>query len=126
MKKVYLYGLLLAASTAFSPAFSMGGGEGGVVVAAPGAVGVATPQAGCPKAFQGFFLGARIGYELVTGNHKIFVAGEDDDGGENSTFFKNRAGPHGLFGGIEGGYRHRWCNWMAGIGLAADWANTKA
>jgi len=126
MKKVYLLGFILAA-TAASQAIAAGEGGQEVVVAAPGAVGVAAPQPGCPKAFQGFFLGANIGYDVGTGNHKVSVDGENgEDGEDHRNFFKSRLGPHGVDGGVDVGYRHRWCNWMAGIGFSANWANTKA
>ncbi len=70
--------------------------------------------AGCPKAFQGFHLGANIGYGVGTSKHKI-----SDD-----TSLRNNLGINGVDGGIGTGYTHRFGNWGLGLVFDANWSNS--
>jgi opacity protein-like surface antigen len=109
MKKVYLLGIILAASSAhFAPASAN----------ADGAVGIAAPTPGCPKAFQGFGLKGNVGYGVGWGKSKFT---------NNLTGFSHttRKGVRGFDGGIGVDYTHRICNWALGIEFDANWASTE-
>lgn len=110
MKKVSLLGFILAATTAQLVSAD--------VAVSDGAVAVAQPQPGCPKAFQGFHLGGNIGYAVGTAKRSFYD--ESTDRG-----ISGRAGFRGVDGGIGVGYTHRLCNWALGIAFDANWANTK-
>lgn len=113
MKKVSLLGFILAATTA-----QLASAE---VAVSDGAVAVAQPQPGCPKAFQGFHLGGNIGYAV--GWSKFRRNSFDNDGSTASA--NHIRGFRGVDGGIGVGYTHRLCNWALGIEFDANWANTK-
>ncbi|MBA3813796.1 MAG: porin family protein [Alphaproteobacteria bacterium] len=107
MKKVYLLGFILAATVA----------QGALADTAGVPVGVPAPQAGCPKAFQGFHLGGNIGYDIGFAKYRF---NDNFDAKRDDRAFK------GIDGGVGVGYTHRiGCNWALGIAFDANWANTK-
>lgn len=69
---------------------------------------------GCPKAFQGFHLGANLGYGVG------YVKNTSTEGPVS-----NKLGVSGIDGGIGTGYTHRFGNWAAGIAFDANWTNSK-
>ena len=78
---------------------------------------------GCPKAFQGFYLGGNIGYGTAFVKQKVFrfdpaVSGDRDS--INNT--NNELNPRGVDGGIGVGYTHRFGNWALGLSFDANWA----
>ena len=120
MKKVYLLGTILAATVAH-----------GALADAPGvAVGVPAPQAGCPKAFEGFYLGGNIGAGFNNGKLKrshtaqsaVTVGGVTTTTITDTDTHSHRVGGAGVDGGIGVGYNRRLCNWLVGIAFDANWA----
>lgn len=116
MKKVYLLGTILAATVAH-----------GALADAPGtAVGVPAPQAGCPKAFQGFHLGGNVGYGIGSGKAKFNRSAENTAGNfTTERSVRNDLGIRGFDGGVGVGYTHRFCNWALGLAFDANWASSK-
>ena len=76
---------------------------------------------GCPKAFQGFHLGANIGYGI--GYDKV-KADDVPFGGGDTLNIKNKLGVSGVDGGIGTGYTFGCGNWRFGIAFDANWANS--
>lgn len=114
MKKVSLLGFILAATSAHFTA------------ASANVEGVAGPQPGCPKAFQGFHLGGNLGYGIGVGKQRVAESVRFSD---ESTFtrlrkVKNDLGVRGVDGGVGVGYTHRFCNWALGVAFDANWAGT--
>jgi opacity protein-like surface antigen len=124
MKKISLLRLFLATTTAQIASAEVVVAEGPVAAMPAGGA----PQAsGCPKAFQGFHLGANIGYGIGVGKQKFSrffpnAAGQFNTGPVRS--FSNNVGVNGVDGGIGVGYTHRLCNWALGIAFDANWAGT--
>lgn len=116
MKKVSLLGLFLLASTTQFAAAEVVVAEGPVAVAPVG--GGPVPAPGCPKEFQGFFLGGNVGYGVGWGKFK-------HDNALNNETISHLRGVRGFDGGIGVGYTHRICNWALGIEFDANWAGTK-
>src|SRR5438309_9048553 len=108
MKKVYLLGFIMAATAAYVIPASAN---------VEGAVAVAAPTPGCPKAFQGFHLGGNIGYGIGWVKHRFNA----DEG----TGFRNDLAVRGVDGGVGVGYTHRLCNWALRLAFDANWANAK-
>jgi opacity protein-like surface antigen len=122
MKKVFLIGLLLAATTAQIASAEVMVTEG-AVAAVPAAV--VPPAPGCPKAFQGFHLGGNIGYGIGKGKQKFSRLFPNGAGGFTTVrSFSNNVNVSGVDGGIGVGYTHRLCNWALGIAFDANWAGT--
>ncbi len=107
MKKVSLLAILFAATTT-SGAFATDG----------------VPAAGCPKAFQGFYVSGNIGYD--TGDAKV-KAFEKVEGADDVGLLRRDLGSRGVDGGIGAGYNLRLGNspWVLGLDFTANWANTK-
>lgn len=77
-----------------------------------------TPPAGCPRAFQGFFLGGNLGYGISYNKAQF---------GDQATGLtsKNKIGARGVDGGINVGYNRRFgAHWGTGLEFVANWANT--
>lgn len=87
------------------------------LVAALTSTAAMAADAPCPKAFQGFHIGANIGYDVGVGKHKRFVDG--------TQVHSINLGFRGVDGGIGTGYLHRFGNWGLGIAFDANWASTK-
>ena len=102
MKKGYLFGLL---------------------VSMMGSAACADAPAGCPKAFQGFYLGGNIGYGIAFVKQKLFrfdpVVAANGDALNN---INNELRSRGVDGGIGVGYTHRLGNWALGLSFDANWA----
>jgi len=79
-----------------------------------------TSPVSCPKAFQGFFVGANIGYGFGTASHSFTQS--------TGTPFMQRdtLSFTGIDGGLNAGYTHVFNN-NIGIGLefVANWSNSK-
>lgn len=116
MKKVSLLGLFLLASTTQFAAADVVVAEGPVAVAPVG--GGAVPAPGCPKEFQGFYLGGNVGYGVGWAKFK-------HNNAANSEVMSHLRGIRGFDGGLNVGYLHRLCNWALGLEFDADWAGTK-
>lgn len=89
----------------------------------------ATPPESCPKAFQGFYLGANIGYGLGIGKSKIHGVVDAVIGGipaEQAYSLKNNPGIRGVDGGLSVGYLHRFNNFALGLDFTANWVGSKA
>jgi opacity protein-like surface antigen len=116
MKKVYLLGAILATTVSY----------GALADTAGVPVGVPAPQAGCPKAFQGFHLGGNVGYGIGWGKKRFNASTQDGTTGPFTTTYSRRhdLGVRGFDGGIGVGYTHRVCNWALGLVFDANWANT--
>ena len=85
----------------------------------------------CPKAFQGFNVGANIGYGVGGTTTKVKRFGTTiinnvlvTQGSQAS----NRVDVRGVDGGLSIGYLHRFCNFVSGIDFTANWvgSNTSA
>lgn len=97
-------------------------------VAGGAAMAAETAASNCPKAFQGFHIGANLGYGIGKGEQKIshlenttdayYHAGDGDS-------LNNDLGYNGVDGGVGVGYTHRFCNWALGIAFDANWASTE-
>lgn len=116
MKKVSLLALATALTAAQGASADLG----------------ATLTGTCPKAFQGFFVGGNIGYGVGTGTLKHntkrtfptrFVEGLYTVNTEGAGH-RTRLGVHGVDGGVNTGYTHRFGNWGLGLEFVANWANT--
>ncbi|MBY0462590.1 MAG: outer membrane beta-barrel protein [Alphaproteobacteria bacterium] len=81
----------------------------------------------CPKAFQGFNVGANIGYGVGGATTKVKRFG--------TTIIKNalvtqgaqagnRVDVRGVDGGLSIGYLHRFCNFVSGIDFTANWVGS--
>ena len=77
MKKVSLLGLFLLASTTQFAAADVVVAEG-PVAAAPVVGGGPVPAPGCPKEFQGFYLGGNVGYGVGWAKFKNSNAANDE------------------------------------------------
>ncbi|HUX78219.1 MAG TPA: autotransporter outer membrane beta-barrel domain-containing protein [Alphaproteobacteria bacterium] len=79
------------------------------------------PISSCPKPFQGFFLGANIGYGVGSARNHLTKT-------TNSLFdSKLDFGYNGIDGGLNTGYNYIFDNKFGlGIEFVANWANAKA
>ena len=84
-----------------------------------------TPPPGCPKAFEGFFLGGNVGYDVAVLPYRF-----SRRGGE-SFDSSSKLGARGIEGGLNVGYNQRLgfidCgleNWGMGLEFVANWGNT--
>lgn len=73
----------------------------------------------CPKAFQGFHLGANVGYGVGWAKQKFSTT---EAGVTDST--TNTKGLRGIDGGIGTGYLQRFGHWGLGLAFDANWTNT--
>ena len=81
----------------------------------------------CPKAFEGFYLGANIGYGVggVTTTAKRNVATAVGAVAAHQTArASNRDNIRGVDGGLSVGYLHRFCNLAAGLDFTANWVGS--
>ncbi|MBY0292970.1 MAG: outer membrane beta-barrel protein [Alphaproteobacteria bacterium] len=81
----------------------------------------------CPKAFQGFNVGANIGYGVGGVRTKVRNFGTTTvnnalvtQGAQASS----RMDVRGVDGGLSVGYLHRFCNFVAGIDFTANWVGS--
>ncbi|MBP6950660.1 MAG: outer membrane beta-barrel protein [Alphaproteobacteria bacterium] len=114
---------------------ALAGGETVKVISPPAPV---VPHAlvespSCPKAFQGFYLGANIGYGIggasnkVTGTNTIttpipagLLTHSDQYGVKNNPLVK------GVDGGLSIGYTHRFDKLVVGLDFTANWVDSKS
>lgn len=83
----------------------------------------------CPKAFQGFYLGANIGYGVGGAKSKIRGATVTQLGPILATQHfnvKNHPQVRGVDGGLSLGYLHRINNLSIGLDFTANWVGAKA
>lgn len=81
----------------------------------------------CPKAFEGFYLGANIGYGVggVTTRVRRDVATMVANTAVNQTArASSRDNIRGVDGGLSVGYLHRFCNLAAGLDFTANWVGS--
>ncbi len=122
MKKTLLYAFS-ALSLISNPGFAQ---VEAIVVETP--IPAAPPES-CPKAFQGFYLGANIGYGLGIATSKIHGVVNAVVGGIPATQaykLKNHPGIRGIDGGLSVGYLHRFNNFALGLDFTANWVDSKA
>lgn len=81
----------------------------------------------CPKAFEGFYLGANVGYGVggVTTNVKRNAATAIGPTAVTQTArASSRDNIRGVDGGLSVGYLHRFCNLAAGLDFTANWVGS--
>lgn len=81
----------------------------------------------CPKAFEGFYLGANIGYGVggVTTTAKRDAATAIGATAVHQTArVSSRDNVRGVDGGLSVGYLHRFCNLAAGLDFTANWVGS--
>src|SRR3989338_5589714 len=71
---------------------------------------------GCPSPFQGFHLGANIGYGIGYDKQPI----RSNNG---NLLLKNKQAINGVDGGLGTGYTTGCGNWRYGIGFDVNWTN---
>lgn len=81
----------------------------------------------CPKAFEGFYLGANIGYGVggvTTTARRNAATAIGTTAVTQTARVSSRDNIRGVDGGLSVGYLHRFCNLAAGLDFTANWVGS--